>query len=136
MNNDDYGKNLSTEKLSSSSDPRFTPDKSVIVPTAGAPRQYKRGDLVLVLDALAWLGCDEIGFYAIDALCPHLGCLLRRSGEGFLCAAHCSHFDLSGVCDRGPARTNLRYLVVDLDKQGQLIIYRDKRATPTDRFIA
>jgi Rieske Fe-S protein len=136
MNNDDYGKNPPTEKPSSSSDPRFTPDKSAIIPTAGSPRQYKRGDLVLVLDGLAWLGYDEIGFYAIDALCPHLGCLITRSGAGFLCPAHRSHFDLSGVCKTGPAHTNLRYLMVDLDSQGQLIIHRDKLTTPTDRFIA
>jgi Rieske Fe-S protein len=136
MNNDDDRNNPSVEMPSPSSKLLFTPDTTVVVLTAGSPRQYKRGDLVLVLDALAWLGCDKIGFYAIDALCPHLGCLLRRSGEGFLCAAHRSHFDLSGVCDNGPARTNLRYLLVDLDKHGQLIIYRDKLATPTDRFIA
>jgi Rieske Fe-S protein len=135
MNHNDFSNNPSPQNPSSS-EQEFTSDRSVIVPTAGSPRQYKRGDLVLILDALAWLGCDEIGFYAIDALCPHLGCLLRRSGEGFLCPAHRSHFDTSGACDSGPAHTNLRYFLVDLDDQSQLVIHRDKLTTPTERFIA
>ncbi len=106
------------------------------VPTAGSPRQYTRGDVVLVLDVKAWLGCDEIGFYAIDALCPHLGCLVAPTEDGFVCPGHGSAFDHSGARLDGPACHNLRYLYVDLDEQDNLIIYRGKLTSPADRLIA
>jgi len=107
-----------------------------IVPTAGSPRQYKRGDMALVLDAKAWLGCDEIGFYAIDALCPHLGCLTQQTAEGLACPGHGSRFDHHGARLGSPARHNLRYLYVDLDAQGNLIIVRGKPTSSADRLIA
>ncbi len=108
-----------------------------VVASARSPRQYRPGDLVLVAGARAWLGCDEIGFYAIDATCPHLGCLISQVDEGqFVCAAHGSCFGLDGVRQSGPAKVNLRYLLVDLDDQGQLIIRRDQTAHPADRLVA
>jgi Rieske Fe-S protein len=92
--------------------------------------------VVLVLDAKAWLGCDEIGFYAIDALCPDLGCLTQQTAEGFVCPGHGSHFDPNGARLDGPTRHSLRYLYVDLDDQGNLIIIRGKPTSPADRLIA
>lgn len=106
------------------------------VPSAGSPRQYRQGDLVLVEDALAWLGLDEVGFYAIDAVCPHLGCLVRRVGGHFLCLCHGSRFRADGSHAEGPALRGMRHLQVDLDDGGRLVIRREKAVAPDDRFIA
>jgi Rieske Fe-S protein len=105
-------------------------------PEAGYPRDYARHSLVLVENARAWLGRDELGFYAVDAICPHLGSVVRPVEKGFICPCHGSVFSTSGVPTAGPARHALRYLMVDLDSDGKLIIRRDHRVTPDDRFIA
>ncbi len=116
---------------------RRTPAEPISVPTAGPPRQYQPGDWVLVEDALAWLGLDEVGFYALDAVCPHLGCLVRHVGGHFFCPCHGSRFGLKdGVRLEGPAPTGLRALEIALDGQGNLVIRRDRPAHPDDRFIA
>ncbi len=64
----------------------------VAVPTAGSPRQYRAGARVLVEDARAWLCRDDVGFYAVDAHCPHLGCIVRPTEDGFICPCHQSRF--------------------------------------------
>ena len=106
------------------------------VPVAGSPRQYEPGDWVLVEEARAWLACDAIGFYAVDAVCPHLGCIVRASEDGLVCPCHGSRFDFAGTPRSGPAPAGLRFLEVDLDDDDNLIIRRDRTVPPDDRFIA
>jgi Rieske Fe-S protein len=106
------------------------------VPTAGSPRQYRAGVCVFVMDARAWLCRDEIGFYAVDAACPHLGCTVRQVESQWVCPCHHSVFSASGTLEAGPAPHGLRYLYVDLDDAGNLVIRRDKTSSPDERFIA
>jgi cytochrome b6-f complex iron-sulfur subunit len=105
-------------------------------PTAGFPRQYARHTLVLVQDARAWLGRDDLGFYAVDATCPHLGCTVRPVESGFACPCHHSTFAADGEVTSGPAKNHLRYLQVDLNHDGKLVIRRECMVSPDDRFIA
>lgn len=105
-------------------------------PTAGYPREYARNTLVLVEDARAWLGRDSLGFYAIDAACPHLGCTLRLDEDTFGCPCHNSIFTLDGQVTSGPAQRSLRFLMVDLNAEGKLVIRRDQSVSPDDRFFA
>jgi Rieske Fe-S protein len=106
------------------------------VAAAGSPRQYHAGECVFVEDVRAWLCRDSLGFYAIDAHCTHLGCIVRLDATGFACSCHHSHYSRAGAGEAGPAPRDLRYLYVDLDADGNLIIYRDHAAAPGDRFIA
>ncbi|MEO8391463.1 MAG: Rieske 2Fe-2S domain-containing protein [Chloroflexota bacterium] len=107
-----------------------------VVPTAGSPRQYRAGTRVLVEDARAWLCRDSLGFYAVDAHCPHLGCLVHGFEDGFACPCHHSRFNTAGERISGPAASALRYLYIDLDETGQLIICRNRAADPNDRLMA
>jgi len=102
----------------------------------GSPRQYRRGTRVLISESRAWLCCDDLGFYAIDAQCPHLGSLVQCADNGYRCPGHGSGFDAAGKVVSGPAKHGLRYLVVDLDAGGNLVIRRDCLASPDDRLIA
>jgi len=106
------------------------------VPSAGSPRQYRTGARVLVEDVRAWLCRDDGGFYAIDAHCPHLGCLVHPVEYGFVCPCHRSAFNAAGEYKHGPAPRSLRYLYIDLDAAGHLVIYRDRSVDPRDRLIA
>jgi Rieske Fe-S protein len=124
---------LEAEASSSAAKPE-TP--IVTTPNAGYPREYQRHTWVLIESARAWLRRDELGFYAVDAACPHLGCLLRPVDNGFACPCHHSIFSEQGEVLSGPARKPLRYLQVDLDADGRLIIRRDQEVTADDRFIA
>ena len=108
----------------------------VTTPAAGYPREYARHTWVLVEDTYAWLGRDELGFYAVDALCPHMGGLVRPIDKGYVCRCHGSEFGTTGDVRSGPARRQLRYLRVDLDSSGKLVIRRDQAVSPDERFIA
>ena len=105
-------------------------------PTAGFPRDYTRHEWVLVEDVHAWLVRDSLGFYAIDAACSHLGCVVRPHDSAFFCPCHNSTFTADGSVTNGPARRPLRFLMVDLDVDGKLLIRRDQVVSPDDRFIA
>jgi Rieske Fe-S protein len=106
------------------------------VPTAGSPRAYPTGTRVLVDDAQAWLCRDSAGFYAVEAHCPHLGCIVRPVADGFICPCHRSRFSTTGDREAGAAPRGLRFFYVDLDTNGYLTIDRSRNVDPCDRFMA
>ncbi len=107
-----------------------------IAPTAGSPRQYRAGTRILIEDARAWLCRDEAGFYALDAHCPHLGCLIRPQDDAWICPCHGSRFNASGERVAGGAPRNLRFFYIELDDAGNLKIRRERSADANDRFMA
>ncbi|MEO8612012.1 MAG: Rieske (2Fe-2S) protein [Chloroflexota bacterium] len=117
-------------------EPPPQPAPIITTPEAGYPRNYARHTCVLVENARAWLCRDELGFYAVDALCPHLGGMIRSVGDGFVCLCHTSRFTTSGNTLSGPAKRPLRYFQVDLDSAGKLFIRREQIVSPDDRFFA
>ena len=108
----------------------------LVVEKLGAPAEYRDRVARLVISARAWLLCDDVGFYALDATCPHLGSLTRCSGDQLACPAHHSSFDLQGRRMSGPTAADLRCFEVDLDAHGHLCIKRDRAVSPDERFIA
>jgi nitrite reductase/ring-hydroxylating ferredoxin subunit len=118
------------------------PEPSTVA-TAGRPEDYTAPGLTFVREARAYLVRDDLGFYALDAVCSHLGCLVRAVGDGqnspllgFECPCHNSRYDAQGQRISGPAPRGLRYLVVELDSAGNLVIHRDRETHPDDRLIA
>lgn len=107
-----------------------------VINTPGKPRQYVPGDVVFVREARAWLLCDDLGFYAVEAVCPHLGGIAHPAGAEYVCPLHGSHFTAGGECDSGVALRGLRFLEVTLDRQGQLAIVVNSFVSPDERFIA
>ncbi len=104
--------------------------------TAGNPKSYPVGSLTYIEDARVWLGRDNLGFYAIDAHCTHLGCLVQRQETGFSCPCHGSSFNERGHVTTGPATKPLRYLLVELDNDGNLSINRTQTVSEEERLIA
>ncbi len=107
-----------------------------VVPEAGSPRQYAPGSLVLVEAVRAWLGCDEIGFFAIAADCPEGGCMVQYTGDGYICVCQNRRYDADGYPLNAADEPSLRHVEVDLDSSGSLIIHLDRTVSPQDRFIA
>lgn len=55
---------------------------------------------------------DQDGVYAISKVCTHLGCIVRRSVDGFECPCHGSRFAADGTVTQGPAPQPLPWLKV------------------------
>ena len=65
-------------------------------------------------------------FYAMSAVCTHLGCIANwKSEDGIVaCPCHGSKFNREGRVIDGPAPRPLPRFAVTLDEQGQLIVDR------------
>jgi len=113
------------------------PNSTSTVLPVGQPGSYQRGSLVYVPEARVYVGRDDQGLYALDAVCPHLGCLVELGEEGgFVCPCHDSRFDAEGQVLNGPATQPLPYLHLWLDEeQGQLFVDRAEPVEPTARLI-
>ncbi len=79
---------------------------------------------------------DEAGFWAVTAVCPHLGCqpAFEENRRLFICPCHGSHFDAEGRLLAGPATTGLSLAALRLDSQGALIAHPQEPVPPGDRF--
>jgi len=73
-------------------------------------------------EAQAILIPEEDGPAALSLVCPHLGCLVEKRAEGFLCPCHGSQFELDGTLKKGPATSGLRQLKLEVDQNGHLIL--------------
>lgn len=63
-------------------------------------------------------------FYAVSAVCTHLGCIANwKSDQGIIvCPCHGSKFDNEGKILEGPAPRPLPRFSMTLDEQGQLVV--------------
>jgi Rieske Fe-S protein len=116
----------------------FQPPGSVssIVPL-GQPDSYPPDSLAYVSEARVYVGHDGGGLYALDAVCPHLGCLVEPHEDGgFVCPCHDSLFDDKGRALSGPATQPLQHLHLWFDQeQGQLLVDRSEPVEPVVRLI-
>ena len=74
-------------------------------------------------------------FYAVSAVCPHLGCIANwKSEDGTIaCPCHGSKFDKEGKIIEGPAPRSLPRFTIALDEQGHLVV--DKGLIVGDEVI-
>ncbi len=94
---------------------------------AGRPAEYTRGEVSnrFVADRLVWIVREDDGsFYALRAVCSHLGCTpiwFARENK-FKCPCHGSGFRRSGENFEGPAPRALERVEISLDTDGQLVV--------------
>ncbi|CUS93988.1 ubiquinol-cytochrome c reductase iron-sulfur subunit [Candidatus Kryptonium thompsonii] len=71
-----------------------------------------------------WIVREEDGFYALLAVCTHLGCTPRwlSSENKFKCPCHGSGFRKSGINFEGPAPRPLERVKITLAEDGQILI--------------
>jgi cytochrome b6-f complex iron-sulfur subunit len=109
--------------------------ETTVVPI-GQLEDYPLGSLTYVREARAYVGRDTGGLYALDAVCPHLGCLVEPGRkDGFRCPCHGSRFDAVGQVLTGPATGSLRYLYLWWEDGDQLMIDRAGAVGATARLI-
>jgi len=79
---------------------------------------------------------DKDGFWAITAVCTHLGCqpaFLQEQGI-FVCPCHGSRFDAEGRVLAGPATKDMDLAALRIDGQGNLVAYPKEKVRPGYRF--
>lgn len=100
------GRFLGAEELPSGPSP---------VVRAGKLADFPPGSTTYVSEARAWVRHEAGGLTALDAVCPHMGCLVQQpetAVPGFQCPCHGSQFGADGALVHGPAERPLRPLTV------------------------
>jgi cytochrome b6-f complex iron-sulfur subunit len=110
----------------------FSPNvlfESAPIIKAGKPDQFAAGTVTLDAQSGIYLINGVKGFYALGAICTHLGCLTawkpELGTEGLIaCPCHGSRFNRDGIKVAGPAPQPLPWLKVWLAEDGNLMVDR------------
>ena len=93
---------------------------------AGYPSEYLVGTVSerWKKDYRVWIVREEERFYALSAVCTHLGCtpLWLEAEDKFKCPCHGTGFYRNGINYEGPAPRALERLKITLAEDGQLVI--------------
>jgi cytochrome b6-f complex iron-sulfur subunit len=89
----------------------------------GPAENYPPGSSTVIPAAQAILVYDGTDFQALSLVCPHLGCQVEPTPDGFTCPCHGSQFAPSGALLRGPSDQPLRTLRVEQTSDGRLVLY-------------
>lgn len=92
---------------------------------AGTVEDYPPDSVTLLVDQKSYIVRGKEGyFYAMSAVCTHLGCITGwRSDQGIIaCPCHGSRFDREGNVIGGPAPHSLQRFQISLEDRGQLVV--------------
>jgi cytochrome b6-f complex iron-sulfur subunit len=89
----------------------------------GLASDFPVGVREVVMDGRAMLLSSEEGFRAMSLVCPHLGCTVNVTSEGFSCPCHGSRYWPDGSLRNGPASRPLVDLRVEVNQKGHLILF-------------
>jgi cytochrome b6-f complex iron-sulfur subunit len=95
---------------------------------AGKPDQFPPNTVTLDPQSGIYLVNGAKGFYALGAICTHLGCLTAWKPEldMIACPCHGSRFNRDGIKIAGPAPQPLPWLKVWLSEDGYLMVDRSE----------
>lgn len=92
---------------------------------AGSVEDFPAGSVTLNKEQKVFIvRATEGYFYAVSAVCTHLGCIANwKAEEGLIaCPCHGSKFDREGKLMEGPAPRPLPRFSMTMDDRGQLIV--------------
>jgi cytochrome b6-f complex iron-sulfur subunit len=107
------------------------------VVNAGKPEHYRAGSVTLDAKNGIFVVRAAEGFYALSAVCTHLGCLTvykPDTGE-IACPCHGSTFQRDGRAIAGPAPQALPWLKVWLAEDGNLMVDRATRVAAYSEYV-
>ena len=96
------------------------------VVNAGKPDRYPPDSVTLDPETGIYLVHDQQGFFALSAICTHLGCLtaFKQETGRIECPCHGSKFRPDGTKIEGPAPKPLPLLRTWLNEDGELMVDR------------
>jgi cytochrome b6-f complex iron-sulfur subunit len=95
-------------------------------PTAfriGKPENFPVNSVTADYDRKVFVVRTEVGFFALSAVCTHLGCITRwvEDEQSIACPCHGSKFSRDGALAQGPAPRPLRRIAIRLE-DGELVV--------------
>ncbi len=89
---------------------------------AGNPDLYPVNSVTYLQDQQVYIVRTPGGFYAVSAVCTHLGCVTQWKPEsnGIACPCHGSKFKSDGTKIEGPAPRSLPHFAIALTADGEL----------------
>jgi len=105
----------------------FTPNVLFEPPSrfrAGNPDLYPPDSVTFLQDQQVYIVRTAAGFYAVSAVCTHLGCITQWKPEDQLieCPCHGSKFKRDGAKVAGPAPRPLPHFSIGLTADGELVV--------------
>jgi cytochrome b6-f complex iron-sulfur subunit len=91
---------------------------------AGNPDLYPVNSVTFLQDQLVYIVRTSAGFYAVSAVCTHLGCVTqwKPDADRIACPCHGSKFNRNGVKIEGPAPRPLPHFAINLTTDGELLV--------------
>ncbi len=78
---------------------------------------------------------DHEGIRAVSGVCTHLGCIIEKSEEGFLCPCHGSCYDEQEKVLSGAATSDLPWYALHKDVDGQIVVDQSKPVDPGTKLL-
>jgi cytochrome b6-f complex iron-sulfur subunit len=105
----------------------FSPNVLFEPPTtfrAGNPDLYPVDSVTFLQDQQVYIVRMPEGFYAVSAVCTHLGCVTqwKPDAEMIACPCHGSKFKSDGTKIEGPAPRPLSHFAISLTPDGELLV--------------
>jgi len=105
----------------------FSPNVLFEPPTtfrAGSPELYPVHSVTFLQDQQVYIVRMPEGFYAVSAVCTHLGCVTqwKPDAEMIACPCHGSKFKSDGTKIEGPAPRPLPHFGISLTADGELLV--------------
>ena len=102
---------------------------------AGSPDDFPVNSVTYIQDQQVYIVRMAAGFYAVSAVCTHLGCITQWKPEDnqIACPCHGSKFTREGAKLAGPAPRALPHFAVRVATDGQLLV--DKLETVNETQV-
>jgi len=99
---------------------------------AGKPENFATDSVTLDASSGIYIVRVSQGFFALSAVCTHLGCMTAWEPElGMItCPCHGSRFNRDGGKIAGPAPKPLPWLQIAINDDGDLIVDRSRQISP------
>jgi len=100
---------------------------------AGNPDLYPVNSVTFLQNQQVFIVRTEQGFYAVSAVCTHLGCITQWKPEAnqIACPCHGSKFRSDGAKIEGPAPRPLPHFSITLTPDGELIVNKFETVKPS-----
>jgi nitrite reductase/ring-hydroxylating ferredoxin subunit len=95
----------------------------------GSPSHYPPGTVKHLLFHDCYLISDDEGIYVLSSICPFRGgpTFKTDNNNAFVCRRCHSRYDLTGKVIRGPSHDPLNWIKLELDKNGDILLFRKYR---------
>jgi cytochrome b6-f complex iron-sulfur subunit len=104
---------------------------------AGNPDLYPVHSVTFLQDQQVYIVRMPEGFYAVSAVCTHLGCITQWKSDADMiaCPCHGSKFKPDGIKIEGPAPRPLPHFAISLTADGELLVDKLQIIKPAQVLI-